>query len=446
MKKHLITLSLLSAGFILCSCGEKPVESSNGDSQNETSSSIQEIESSSNGDSSVTSDGSSEEEFATAWSEEDLADMETYLAEGFTLPFATGLTTSYINASGTDYDGECFIVYDYECGDLSASYGKILADAGYTWEITDEDDGVTYTNYYYPLESELASIYVQYYYDEEDESFNIFAWREEGGVTNTFPYSYIQEYFELEITLSDSNLPSFTLAEGESYDAYSGGNYFYVGGYFDENTDEDAYVSAYEASLTKAGYTVDSTNALATNENVGLNVEYMTTEGYFIIQLSKVAEKPALGDHVTNITCDYFANSYADADSSVTIDSVEFKYTNVCKADNYVQFKRIKDEDVGGELYNVTNLGTINSIVITSAIERDSQSYSYYSPLSLYVSDSQITSDNVGTKLSYTIDTSNSTDIYTYNVPTGYSYFKLIDESTQYASKNSNIAINYTIE
>ena len=160
MKKHLIAISLLSAGFILSSCGEKPVETLSS-SVTESSSNVKE---SSNDASSVTSSESSSStdsstKLATSWSDEDLSDMSKYLEEGFVLPFATGLTTNYLNASGTDSDGECFIVYDYDCGDLSDSYAKILKDAGYIWELTDEDDGLTYTNYYYPLTDELASIY-----------------------------------------------------------------------------------------------------------------------------------------------------------------------------------------------------------------------------------------------------------------------------------------------
>lgn len=440
MKKHLIAISLLSAGFILSSCGEKPVETLSS-SVTESSSNVKE---SSNDASSVTSSESSSStdsstKLATSWSDEDLSDMSKYLEEGFVLPFATGLTTNYLNASGTDSDGECFIVYDYDCGDLSDSYAKILKDAGYIWELTDEDDGLTYTNYYYPLTDELASIYVQYYYDDSDSSFNIFAWYEERGKTTTFPYSIIQEYFELETTLSATNLPSFALATGESYDAYSGDTYFYVGGYFDSTISDADFVSAYETSLNNAGYTVNSTNASATNESVGLDVGYMASEGYFLIQLSAIAEKPAAGNNKVTIESNYFSTGYVAADSTVTIDSIKFGFTNVCDGGGYVQFKRIKNEDVGGEIYNITDMGQLNSIVVTVA-ESAGQ---YYSPLTLCLSTSQIDSSNQGVKASYSFNSSTST--YVYNIPSGYGYFKLFDESESYASKNASIVINYTI-
>ena len=35
--------------------------------------------------------------------------------------------------------------------------------------------------------------------------------------------------------------------------------------------------------------------------------------------------------------------------------------------------------------------------------------------------------------------------VYTYPIPEGNSYFKLIDE-TKYASKNASITINYVVE
>ena len=456
MKKQLLFISLLSAGFILSSCGEKPAESSNNDNTENSSSKVEE-KSSSNAEASSesssaaeassskddTSSSDDEIEYATAWSEDDLADMSTYIKTGYVLPFAKGLTTDYINDSGELSDGStAFVVYDYLSGDLSTSYAKTLSDNGFELDYVGDDDGMPYYNYYFELTDETALVCVQFYYAEDTygESFNIFAWYQEGGKSAEFPYSSIQAHLDLEITLNTTNLPSFTLDEGEKYDHYPSDDYYCVGGYFDSSVSDDDYASAYEAALSAAGYTVDSANGDAINETLSLEIQYMAYYGYFFIQVSNYvpAPEPTPGDKTTTISSSLFATSYSDDDSDLTIDSINFKFTLVCDGGGYVQFK--KNAGTTSNLYNVTSMGELTSFVITvNANNKD-----YYNPLTLCVSSSQITSENAGTEVTGIYDKDALT--YTYNVPAGNSYFKLFNEGTKYASKNNSIVINYTIE
>ncbi len=453
MKKQLLFISLLSAGFILSSCGEKPAESSNNDNTENSSSKVEEksssnaeasSESSSAAEASSSKDDTSspddEIEYATAWSEDDLADMSTYIKTGYVLPFAKGLTTDYINDSGELSDGStAFVVYDYLSGDLSASYAKTLSDNGFELDYVGDDDGMPYYNYYFELTDETALVCVQFYYAEDTygESFNIFAWYQEGGKSAEFPYSSIQAHLDLEITLNTTNLPSFTLDEGEKYDHYPSDDYYCVGGYFDSSVSDDDYTSAYEAALTEVGYTVDSANGDAINETLSLEIQYMAYYGYFFIEVGSYvpAPEPTPGDKTLTLTNDNFGTSYGE-DLDLTIDNIKFKYTNIMIIDTYFQFSNPKKR-TAGEIYNTTSMGELKSIVIT-AISND-----YYGELSLYVSSSQISDDNVGTKVESGHDKDTLT--YIYNVPAGNSYFKLVDES-EYASKNSSIVINYTIE
>ena len=82
------------------------------------------------------------------------------------------------------------------------------------------------------------------------------------------------------------------------------------------------------------------------------------------------------------------------------------------------------------------SLGKIASIVVTA------NSTSYYSTLNLYVSNAPITSANPGTSVTPT----NNGNVFTYNVLAEASYFKLINEDETYASKNTSIVLNYSIE
>lgn len=460
MKKQLLFVSLLSAGFILSSCNEKPVDSSSKEDSSAASSSkaedISSVDSSEASDvvssseeetiststeSSEPDDSSSEDEieYATAWSEEDIADMSTYIKQGYTLPFATGLTTDYINASGELTDGSsAFVVYDYFSGDLSSSYAAILTNNGFTLDYVGDDDGMPYYNYYYELSDETALVQVQFYYAEDiyGDSFNLIAWYQEGGKSVEFPYSNIQAGLGLQITLNTTNLPSFTLAEGEKYDFYPSDDLYCVGGYFDETVSDDDYTSAYETALANAGYTVDSDKGKAINETIALEVEYMAYEGYFFIQVGNYVPvpEPTPGDKTLTLTADNFGSSYGE-DLDLTVDNITFKYTNIMKSDTYIQFSNQKKR-AGGEIYNTTSMGELKSFVITAATP------SYYGELSLYVSSSQISDDNVGTEVKSGYDEDTLT--YVYNVPAGNSYFKLVDE-TDFASKNDSIVINYTI-
>lgn len=461
MKKQLLFVSLLSAGFILSSCNEKPVDSSSKeDSSAASSSKVEDVSSvdsseasdvvSSSEEETITSseesnepdDSSSEDEieYATAWSEEDIADMSTYIKQGYTLPFATGLTTDYINASGELTDGSsAFVVYDYFSGDLSSSYAKILTDNGFKLDYVGDDDGMPYYNYYYELSDETALVQVQFYYAEDTygEAFNLIAWYQEGGKSVEFPYSNIQAGLGLQITLNTTNLPSFALAEGEKYDFYLSDDLYCVGGYFDETVSDDDYTSAYETALTSAGYTVDSDEGKAINETIALEVEYMAYEGYFFIQIGNYVPvpEPTPGDKALTLTADNFGSSYGE-DVDLTVDNITFKYTNIMKSNTYIQASSTKKR-AGGEIYNTTSMGELKSFVITAI------SSSNYSEFSLYVSSSEISDDNAGTKVKSGYDEDTLT--YVYNVPAGNSYFKLVNEDETYASKNDSIVINYTI-
>ena len=104
MKKRMVKLALLSISLSLFSCTSNennPSVSSNETLKSEETSSVNE---------SVSEETSSSEEKPTAWSESDLQKMSTYL-NGYTcLPFPIGFTSSYVEASGTDEEGESFIL------------------------------------------------------------------------------------------------------------------------------------------------------------------------------------------------------------------------------------------------------------------------------------------------------------------------------------------------
>lgn len=117
MKKRIMKLALLSISLSLFSCTSNennPSVSSNETLKSEETSSVNESvsEETSSSKESVSEENSSSEEKPTAWSESDLQKMSTYL-NGYTcLPFPIGFTSSYVEASGTDEEGESFIVYD----------------------------------------------------------------------------------------------------------------------------------------------------------------------------------------------------------------------------------------------------------------------------------------------------------------------------------------------
>lgn len=366
----------------------------------------------------------------TEWTASDLTSMASFLGEGVTLPFPVGISSKYIDGSGTDQDGICFIVYDASCGDLTSSYGNLLLADGFE-TVESVEDGL----FFYVKENidESNDLWVQTDYDEE--VFEIYAWLEASTPTyETFPYEAINDFFSL--SFDETTLPSFELAKGELYDGYGSddGTYFYVGGYFDENTSDDDYLLDYAVKLEEKGYTVDLDNGAATNNALSFKVEFMASEGYFLLQLSKW-NKPQPGDYSLTIEDSAFANKYADDDSILELSGLTFKFTSIMSIDDYFQFSSTKKRS-GGELYNVDSLGKIASIIVTA------NSTLYYATLTLYVSNAPITSTNPGTSVIPT----NDGNVFTYNVLTEASYFKLINEDATYASKNNAIVLNYSIK
>lgn len=413
--KKLFKICALACFGLLASC-----------KTNEVLSSEQNNPSSSTGDSS----SSTSEDIHTGWNEDDLKDMVTFLGEGVTLPFPIGFTPNYVLASGTDKDGECFIVYDAYSGDLSASYSAQLIADGFTKDSSDDE------GYIYFIKENITSdkdLWVQI--DFVDKEFEIFAYLENATPRfETFPYSEINSFFSL--SLSESNLPSFTLREGKRYDGYSStdGRYFYVGGYVSESITDDDHILNYAVELEGLGYNVDLDNALATLDSLSFKVEFSCMDGYFFLQLSKYVV-PAKGDYVMTIIKADIPNSkgYNDGLTNIIVNEINLKYYFVMNA-NSIQFKR----GSGANLYNVDSMGKITSIVVTA----DSNSIGYYSPLTLYVSSSPISDTNVGTKVEYTMNNLE----YVYSITGNASYFKLVNEGESYASKNTSIVVNYSFE
>lgn len=438
MKKRIMKLALLSICVGLFSC-KSPENSSSVSSKNEESASNNSVSTSSHEESVSSSEVSKNEEVSsseanpTAWSESDLAKMSSYL-NGYTcLPFPIGFTSSYVEASGTDLEGESFIVYDHKSGDLTESYGKQLLSSSFVFDGKETEDGDDYYCYHYAIEDSNDQIMVQI--DYYQDAFEIFAWYEEGTPTyETFPYEEIASFFKLS-KVDATILPSFALAENEKYDAYpSGETYFLVGGYYDSTIEESTYITNYEASLTAAGYVVNKEKGYAVSEKNLLKVEYMATEGYFSIQISKYA--PILpGENSLSFLPSDFPTSYADME--ITKNNVSFKISFVSNDNKgIIQFRNANKGS--GYLYNVDSLGRLSSIAVT---ENDVNSHQYYGVLSCYVSSSVISETNVGVVVTPTY----TDGVYTYPIPEGNSYFKLIDE-TQYASKNASITINYVVE
>ncbi len=279
MKNTIRKIAMLSLTLFLASCNQNVDSStaSNSDSTADTTktSTVDTSNSESNGESTD----------ATAkltWSASDLTAMSTYL-DGYTgLPFPTGFTSDYVEASGTDSDGECFIVYDSNCGDLSASYGKQLLEADFTYDEEDSSDGYYY--YYTAIEDTTDEIWVQIDYYQND--FEIFAWVE-GGVDvdtyPTFPYSVIATSLSMS-SVDESVVPSFELATGKVYEVYAGDGYLVIGGEYDTTIDEETYLSNYMTKLTSAGYTLDTDNYYASNETYSIAMYYGIGDGYFSIQ------------------------------------------------------------------------------------------------------------------------------------------------------------------
>ncbi|MDD6801655.1 MAG: hypothetical protein PUE65_03745 [Mollicutes bacterium] len=430
MTKKWIVLALASMCMGLVSCGSGKETSSNaGNASNNGSATF-----------STTSGNATEstpdETNPTAWSESDLKDMSKYL-NGYTcLPFPEGFTNAYVNASGTDEDEECFIAYDGECGDLSESYGKQLTAASFVFDSKETDEYGDLYYYTYAIEDSNDFIVVQLDYNLNFDDFEIFAWYEVGAPTyETFPYEAIAAFFKLE-KVDESALPSFPLLSGQKYDGYaSGETYFLVGGNYDTSIEEATYVANYETALTNAGYTVDSENGTAINEAKLLKVEYMASDGYFFIQISKYVPVIPGANNVEFSPSDFPAKYGA---AEITKNNVLFRLDSIMFTNGYIQFRKAGDKG-SGYLYNVDLLGTLTSITVT---EKDVSKHDYYGVLSCYVSSSVISDTNPGTAVTPTY----TDGVYTYPIPAGNSFFQLIDESTTYASKNASITISYVVE
>lgn len=369
----------------------------------------------------------------SSWSDSDLAVMSLYL-NGYTdLPFPIGFSADYVEASGTDADGECFIAYDSSCGDLSPVYSVLLEEEGFVFDpdSSGEDEDIPYYTYYLDLEDSLDSIYVQYYYDMGD--FQIFAWVETANPSSlSFPYAEIASFLGKD-SLSESEIPSFELAEGEAYSYYSieeGYECFVVYGALASDVNEDNYVAGYASSLAEAGYTVSEQDQVAVSAEFGIEADYMASEGVFYLILSAYQEASA-GDHSLTFSASDFPSSYAE--TTLTKEGIVFSLASLMNSQDVIQFRNANKGS--GYLMNSTPIDEIASLVITA------KSLDYYGILSLYVSASPISETNVGTE----IEPNQSGSSFTYNVNVeGVHYFKLIDEQ-ETASKNTEIVLNYSV-
>lgn len=296
MKKHFIPLILSS--FFVCSCNEvttSPFDDSK-DSSTELSSEIttpeSSVESSTTKEDSISIDSSSTSSSSTeqtaSWREESINSMKKYLKGFDLLPFPKQFSSNYIDASGADQDGDSFYVYDFLKEDISSSYEKQLIEAGFQEGYIDgEFKGIVYwilnlgTNDIIYVQGELV------YPNTAYSRYDIFAWYEVGAPKKeTFPYEEINSFFGAS-NISQENLPSFQLLAGEKYDYYSSSTFYYVGGNFSKEISDSTFTSSYESSLSKAGY--EAKDGTAINSSIGLKVEYMATQGYFLLQLSKLA-------------------------------------------------------------------------------------------------------------------------------------------------------------
>lgn len=277
MKNTIRKIALLSLTLFLASCNQN-VES-NSATNKESTADTSKTESSK--ESTAATEPEKKSDIVTlSWSESDLKAMSKYLNGYTSLPFPTGFTSTYVEASGTDSDGECFIAYDSNSGDLCSSYGKQLLDCDFTYDEEGSEDGYYY--YYLTFEDATDEIWVQVDYYQND--FEIFAWVETGIDTSaTFPYSTIDTFLSMS-NVDESIVPSFELAEGMEYEIYVGEGYLIIGGEYDTTIDEETYLNDYMTKLTNAGYTLDTANYYASNETYSIGMYYGVSDGYFSIQ------------------------------------------------------------------------------------------------------------------------------------------------------------------
>lgn len=411
----------------------------------------------------------------TGWSEQDLEAMDLLFAplNDFVLPFPEGLTSSYTNISADyiDQGNYYFSVVDYECGDLTDSYGAQLEKAGLVYagysDYYYDYYGLTYTIYQYCVPDSLEAITVELdYYDGSQEYygeyFEILAcYGEEDGsyFDDAFPYNRIET--ELGVTNASSAIPSFSTLESDGYmsywyvdtDTYT--SYFAVSGTYASTANEATLYSEYKAALAELGYTVEDdaeyeNYGYASNATLGYDIFIDVYEGDFTIYIiytepsggettkgndvSAGGTTALVGESSITMTQSNFPSTYSANEEQVAINGITFGYFRVCRHnEEALQFS--SQNKTSGYLWNVTSLGTIKSIEIKATVDQ------YYGVLSLYLSSSAITSID---GLDYVTPTQTSTG-YVYNINGTYSHFYLINEDTQYASKNGSITINYTL-
>ncbi len=450
-RKHSKLLLVVLGLLTLTSCNDKTSSNSSQSSYAETSSQ-ESISSSSNKDSSSiistsissndslsSSSESISKDIAMTWSSEDLEDMEIYLNDSnFPLPFPTTFTSSYVNASGTDSDGVCFIVYDtYASNQLALkaqqAYAAQLVDANFTKEETEYDDIEIYS---YTLTE--YTVYIQIGVENTNE-FVIYGYYEYNyEESDSFPYSQIASFYNVSENDAKQIVPAFSLDTNEKYAYYHFDeddiNYFYIGGYIPsslESTIEDDYITA----LTNLNYTYNSTTQMYVNTTTNYEVGFMLSDGYFFVQISK--DKSSSSEDATNKTIiidDSFfqetVNGYPTQEVEFSQNNINFKFYRIKKSDNYIIISSLSKGS--GYLYNSNSLGKITSIVV------EAMSTEYYGVLSLYLSDSVISTPN-----NVKVEPAQEGNTFTYTVSGDYSYFLLIDENSTYASKNNSITINY---
>ncbi len=284
MKNTIRKIALLSMTLFLASCNQN-TESIKESTSDSSYCPITESTGSTESENTGISDTSKENPSELTWSESDLAAMSQYLKGYTSLPFPIGFTSSYVEASGTDLDGVCFLVYDSNSGDLTESYGKQLLAAGFTYDEENSEEG-DYYDYYLSLEDSTDEIWVQIDYYQND--FEIFAWveGEEDSDTDTsasFPYSTIASCLSMT-KIDESIVPSFELADGKKYEIYSGDGYLVIGGEYDTTIEEETYLSNYMTKLTDCGYTLTEDRYYASNETYSIAMYYAIGDGYFSIQ------------------------------------------------------------------------------------------------------------------------------------------------------------------
>lgn len=430
MKKSLIYLQVSFLSLPLFACNDT---STGQISSSMESSSFEEAtteSSSSYEESSSVESSSSDESLSLNWSNESISYMKKYLNGFISIPFPIGFSSSYVDASGADEE-EGFYVYEFLDSDLTSSYEKQLLDAGFALIETDDPsfEGKIYS-FQIENSSDTLILQTEFVYPNTSYSrFDIYAYYEFGAPkSDSFPYEAINLFFNTN-DISAENLPSFDLRENEKYDYYLSGEMYIVGGHFDSSLDDDDYVANYQGKLEDIGYIVN--DGVGVNSNISLKVEFMASDGYFFVQLSKY-EAPRPGLNSISIDSSCFNASYSTNETSFTKDGQSFYYANVSSNKGAIQFRSAAKG--AGYLCNDTKIDKLDSICINVD---SSVNMSYYTILNVYVSSSKLSSSNVGTK----IEPAYKDNAYIYSFG-NVSYFKIVSEG-DYASLNSSININF---